>query len=50
VVVNDTDASSRRIGWTIRSGEYDLIGPAAVGEQITWDKSAPCSNLKLSSD
>ena len=33
--------SSRRMGWTMRSGEYDLIAPAAVGEQMTWDRSTP---------
>ncbi len=26
----------------MRSGEYDLMGIDAVGEHMTWDKSAPC--------
>ena len=36
----------------MRSGEYDLIAPAAVGEHITWERSAPCMmplSTKLSS-
>lgn len=33
--------SSRRMGCTMRSGEYDLMAPAAVGEQMTWERSAP---------
>ena len=27
--------NSLRIGWTMRSGEYDLMAPAAVGEHMT---------------
>lgn len=33
--------SSRRIGCTIKSGEYDLMAPAAVGEQMTCERSTP---------
>lgn len=38
--------SSRKIGWTIKSGEYDLIAPAADGEQMTWLRSAPYTYSK----
>lgn len=40
-VQNETYWSSRRMGWTIKSGEYDLMAEAAVGEQMTCDRSAP---------
>ena len=43
-----TYASSQRIGWTIRSGEYDLIACAAVGAQIMCERSAPCDRPRHS--
>lgn len=40
-VLMTTYDDSLRIGWTMRSGEYDLMAPAAVGEQMTCERSAP---------
>lgn len=30
----------------MRSGEYDLMAPAAVGEQMTWERSAPYTDVR----
>ncbi len=38
--------SSRRMGCTMRSGEYDLMAPAAVGEHMTWERSAPYTSVR----
>ena len=51
MVVNVRDHSahwsSRSIGCTMRSGEYDLIAPAAVGEQMTCERSAPTRSAEI---